>query len=740
MRNNVLRFLSTAIFLVVMISLIVGCAKNADTELPGNINDGTETQSQAEFVFTPTFITIPGEFEYITSISSTADKIFFSVTTRNEENSTYMAKIYSAQTDGTSFTELTNYYPAFFQEDAMGGVSINNIRTDSTGNVFIDEAGYFYTQNPEMEAEETLSYHNLRKLNESGIEYLVDLADFTTDSTWIDSFEIDNEGNIYLYIKGFTDSSIIVLSSDGNESFRIRLTNFNCELLCLPGGSIALIEHDPMLLTLSTINVANKALGESVEVKLSESYYSIFPADSGFDVLLNDGRSLFGLSFETGEKTELLSWDNTAVLVDDLIYIRMFEQDRIMCIERDWNRTTSKNMLELVFLDKVLSTDVPQRTVLTLASIGLNHNLQRAIAQFNRTNQSYRIEVTRYDDPTLLATEITAGKVPDLIDVTGLPYRQYAASGLFKDLYEFIDSDNELARDMFFESILRAVEVNGGLYQVFPTFNIETIIGNSAVLGNEPGWNLDEFRAVILNNPETAIIPFSKTEFVSTAVMLSIDEYVDFENSRANFQRDEFIRLLEYANSLTFDLSIDHFAELFLLASGERVMKQDSLLMFLHIQMYDSLLSGNVVFKGYPTESRNGNLLNLDMGVAITTACVSDEGAWEFVSMLLSKDWQLANIFGFLSNKEAFDISLAAANDFKNRNAAGIAIKPLTQEGIDRIYALIDSLVGAVNVDSALMDIIMEGVNDYFSGRSSAEDTARIIQNRAQTYVSEQSR
>jgi hypothetical protein len=58
---------------------------------------------------------------------------------------------------------------------------------------------------------------------------------------------------------------------------------------------------------------------------------------------------------------------------------------------------------------------------------------------------------------------------------------------------------------------------------------------------------------------------------------------------------------------------------------------------------------------------------------------------------------------------------------------------------VNQVLALIDSASGIASRDEALMNIVMEGAADYFSGRSSAQDAARVIQNRVSIYVAEQS-
>ena len=62
----------------------------------------------------------------------------------------------------------------------------------------------------------------------------------------------------------------------------------------------------------------------------------------------------------------------------------------------------------------------------------------------------------------------------------------------------------------------------------------------------------------------------------------------------------------------------------------------------------------------------------------------------------------------------------------------------LTQEDVDKVMTLIDATYGFANVDTILMNIIMESAEDFFNGRNSAEEIARIAQSRVSIYVAEQ--
>ena len=68
-----------------------------------------------------------------------------------------------------------------------------------------------------------------------------------------------------------------------------------------------------------------------------------------------------------------------------------------------------------------------------------------------------------------------------------------------------------------------------------------------------------------------------------------------------------------------------------------------------------------------------------------------------------------------------------------------IEIKALTGEEVDQIMTLLDSISGIISYDEVLMNIITEGAADFFNGRGSAEDAARVIQSRASIYIAEQS-
>jgi len=400
-----------------------------------------------------------------------------------------------------------------------------------------------------------------------------------------------------------------------------------------------------------------------------------------------------------------------------------------------------------------------ERTVLTLATIYPDNSIRNAVSQFNMTNSKYYIQLIQYSDSgtgdnlhagyTSLTTEIVSGKVPDIICLDGLPYKHYVAKGLLEDIYQFIDTDTQLTRGDLMERVFEAAEIDGKLYQVFPSFHINTLFGNPSIVGEDTGWNMDEFEAVLNANPDADIPmgPWSKSHFIISAVMSNFNEFVDWDAGEVYFDTEHFSKLLEFASMLPLDYKLfgeyPFFNEYDLIFEGRQIMVRTYVSDFSSLQIYRALFGGEIVFKGFPTEDRRGSHFSFNSSLAITTKCVDKSGAWEFIRMVLEKNWQLENIWaGLPTNKAAFDLMLEEAMIQKHEmlywnRGTDLEINALSQKEAEQLLALIDTGTGFSSWDETILKIVLEGADDYFSGRSSIKDALNVIQRRATIYVSE---
>jgi len=401
------------------------------------------------------------------------------------------------------------------------------------------------------------------------------------------------------------------------------------------------------------------------------------------------------------------------------------------------------------------------RIVLTLATFNLDMSIRTAVVSFNTTNPKYRIDVIDYaefntDDDwraglTRLSTEMISGNIPDIIDVANLPFNHYVAKGMLLDIYPLIESDLVLKRSDFIETVLCAAEINGELYRIFPFFSVGMMLGNPQIVGSYPGWNINEIKAVLEANPD-ADYPvgqmLTKPSLLHALFMYGIDEYVDYSAGTVNFDNDEFISLLEFVNALPteFTYGDDFLHEHELIAAGRQIIVAGILSNLDDIQLYRAMFGSDIVFKGMPAANRNGFPLFSNTSFAITAACKDVDGAWAFLRTLFLEDWQNEfSWFGLPVNKNVFDSKLKELmieNEYgprtKSVDGFEIEIKPLTQSDVNQIMEFVNSVSGSVGQDEALWAIIYEGAIDFFSRKSSAQDTARVIQSRASIYISEQ--
>jgi len=758
MKRTVVCLIFALIASMMAAALLTGCGSEPENDF-----------EPPEYVYFPDVVplSLPDGIDWIDNVTVSGDKIYFTASGEFDEDFPFhFNDIFTMDLDGTNIKKLPDYIAAAeFPADAeQGNVQIYSIYIDKTGNIWVAERGEFFYFPEDTDDDDWERWYSrkiveeftrVRKLNDTGSELLsFDIGHLSSGSDWfyISDFAIDDESNIYIG----SDSTIHVLSSEGKPLFTLDVQWVE-RFISMQDGSVAHMGWGGRGRELSKIDVAGRSFSSPVD--LPDNAHNIYSGNDEYSLLFSDNNGLYGIEALTGESVLLLNWIDSDMTLEGLGSITFLSDGRILVTSQTWNSGGARH--ELVFLTKTPYSELPDRITLTLATFYLDWNIRNAIVQFNRSSTTHRISVTDYsefntDDDwqagvTRLSAEIIAGNVPDILDVSNLPFDQYVAKDLLVDLYPLIDSDPELSRGDFLESVLRATEINGGLYKVFPTFSVITMLGHPSVVGSYPGWNMDEFIKVLDSNPDADFAlgqGLTKLNFLQALFMFSMDDFVDRGAGKVNFESNDFIALLEFANTLPDDYDWDNYiSEPELIATGRQIITATGFNSFDDFQMYRAMFGGDIVFKGLPAENRNGFSLTTYTGFAITNKCRDVDGAWEFLRTFLNEDWQNESIwYGMPTNKNAFNKLLEKAmtedeygSRFMSWDGFMLEMETLTQADADQIMALIDSASGSVGQDDALWTIISECASDFFSGKSTAQDAARIIQNRASIYISEQS-
>ena len=771
--------LTAVLLLSLTLLLTAGCRNQPDDELieitdhDGGVEvvDITASHEQG-FIFFPEFTRIAGDFASLSNFVHSNGSLYFTSMVVLDELSS-VEGIYRTDIDGTNITKLTGYSPAIPADDEFGSTSVLDMHVNDDGTLWILERSHFvridipdaFTR-PIWELyeywEDLGSVEKLRKLDSTGAEIkYIDIAALLDENYSFESFQKDSDGNFYIVANLQGTLRIYVLSENGSVQFTLDAFSRDSTLVPMQSGVAVVGQVSAgMPLSLTKIDFASESWGESTP--LPSDTFRVYPNIAGFDVLLTNGISLYGLDTESEEVFELLNWRDNDINGNDIRFATMLHDGSLLCIETRF-LPAGGDIVEMAVFTRKHYSDLPQFITLTLAAFSLSQDLQAAVRLFNRSNPTYKIQIVEYFDPysgdfysglERLSLEIMTGNVPDIFDMAGLPLEVFAARGLLIDLYQLIDSDPELTRNDFMQGVLRAAEIRGGLYHAFPLFSIDTIVGNPSVLGAETSWSVDEFIAVMEANPQ-ADRPLGammrREVFLQTVASLYIDGLIDWEAGTTHFYRDSFVRLLEFAGTFgaQYDFSAPH--EPALIASGRQIMSMSgsplSFASFGDYLIYRAIYGGELIIKGLPTNGASGNVMSIESGIAITAATENVDGAWQFVRTFLTEQWQLENTWrdsGFLTNRAAFEARAeaeVAPRRFSSRIGWGdgweFELDDTTAEDVELILSIIDSLAGTSGMDISLMNIILEGANDFWNDRNSAEEAARIIQSRASIFVAE---
>ena len=619
-------------------------------------------------------------------------------------------------------------------------------------------------------------YTVIRKLDNTGFDliepiFISEIVDFGEDNHLftMPSFSVDAQGNIYYGLNGISNGNsfqiIHILDSEGAvvNSLENRATMLRNSLMLLTNGNVAYYDQGSgQNSSLREIDSETGSWGRTIELPFTSLQVPL-QGNDGFIYYTHNSR-LFSVLPDTDEITEVLNWTASGINHETAVVVDVLADGRIMLITSGFNEDTYGLEIHIVYLTEFSFDDLQERTVLTIATVRLDKEIQAAITEFNRASSTHFIHVADYSvyetagaDGFMaaldrLALDIVTGKIPDMIHVSAhIPFQRYASMGLFEDLYPFIDNDPELSRGSFTDGVLEAAETRGSLYRLFPRFAVLTMLGNPNVLGDNPGWDLVEFSEIIDANPRVDV-PLggwaTRESFLSEILYTYVEHFVDWETGTADFNNDMFIDLLESIASLPLEMdeNFTHNDSPELIATGRQIL---SAVLFSSIEQYleyQMLFGGDIVFKGYPEENGIGNILWPSNSIAMTVTCADKEGAWDFIRSVVTPNWQRRQFDSFFPvNKVEFDGILEKAMlDPEHPGLTGglsgarAEITALTQNEVDQIRDLTANTVGIGGHNRDLWNIISEEASNYFRGQRTAQDTARIIQNRASTFMSEQ--
>ena len=399
--------------------------------------------------------------------------------------------------------------------------------------------------------------------------------------------------------------------------------------------------------------------------------------------------------------------------------------------------------------------DVPDRSVLLLAGCCINDDVIQRVVEFNRSSDQYRIivqNVEEYDSEEALAEGITemtdsilSGNMPDILVTDGLPAETFAARGALADIGELIEKDAELSQTDFLTNVLEAYSTNGKLYYVIPSFRVDTMTGASSVVGDRTSWTFTDAVHLLETLPEgTNLIPeASRSSFLRTMMAYSGSSFIDTSAGTCNFQSQNFLDLLEYAGSLPEEPDADPYGEDYWRNYEAQFREGRTLLAGMPVSSFEGIdyyvngiFGEEVSYIGFPVESGSGSCIKAEECYAISAHSDHIEGAWEFLRYYLTDDYQSGLRQGLPVQEKFFlESSGSALSGSQSPDSGSAASEPMTEKQLEKLLTFLLSVNRRYYENEEITDIMSEETEAFFAGDKTAEETAKIIQNRVQLYL-----
>lgn len=614
-----------------------------------------------------------------------------------------------------------------------------------------------------------------------------DVTAYLTGEARLKSMLTDPLGNVYLVLGeklGWENARILVFDAAGklahtftpesDEALQHAMdglfTDGEGQVYCACSSVEA---SGDRLLQVMELSVSERTLKEVCRLTTGRTTGVSF-AGNGGDILFSEGDVLYQMDLKNGEKKEILRWMDVNINYGDIRELVLRGNGDIGVYRSYANANTGgKWRYEVTLLRDKANGSFPEgsgsegqagtsgsgtpagsgagnqggesgqakeQVVLTYATMQLDDQMRSWIVAYNTEHPECRVEVKEYGGEGTEAgllrqnTDILAGHAPDIIDLANINIGPYIAKGILTDLYPLMDADPEMGREEFVPGILKQYEEDGKLYGVMAGYRLETLMGKESVLGTPFEWTIERMQEALARVPEDGcfVDNLAPLGLLRVLVTKGMGEYLDWENGTCSFDSEEFIKVLELADSMKLKSMDGDMEEN--LASGKVAVNR------IYVESISDYISSVEMFQGekvscvgFPSAQGGSAVVYPFRPMGISGLNGHQDMAWAFVRTLLGEEFQTMEVrFNFPIRLSVLQKRFDQEVEFAEKKGRTIA-----QEDMDALYQVIDVPGGKQTFDKIVWNIISEEAEYYFNGQKSVEDVARTIQNRTRIYVSE---
>ncbi|MCR4690455.1 MAG: extracellular solute-binding protein [Lachnospiraceae bacterium] len=587
----------------------------------------------------------------------------------------------------------------------------------------------------------------------------ISLNDFMTSSfSYIDQIFTDKNNRVYLC--GAND--IIIIDEEGKEQGRVKFDGWINTYGYDKEGNIAFVISNENSQKLTYINPETLKMEEGTECYGGVD--RILPGEGEFDVYVSNTNGIAAFDYK-GNHKDILNWVGSNV---DYSYIGDIQPISDGTFYATKNPEGGEGEYTIVSLTKVAPEKVASKKAITYGGLYISDSIKSEAIRFNKSQDEYQIVLHEYsaeEDPAAkMNADFLAGDVPDILDLSSAAYDKYAAKGMLTDLYTFMEKDPEVKKDDFYENFLKIMETDGKLYYISPLVQINCFAGRKSDLEGKKNLTVQDIMDLEKKyDGDRFFASCGRESVLGTLANSGYADFVDWNTGKCSFDSDEFIKILEYANTYPDDESVEYIETdemIKNLKAGRLVMQECWNISFEDVEMLDTVYDGDFSAIGYPPAEGDGIVGSISDVLAIYSKSENPEGAWAFLKRMFTKEYYAKQLgeggymSGYPIRKDAFEYQVERAKATKEgKDEFGyevypmsgtwemgdiqVDIKPVTDEQVQVIRDLMASVDHKMGYDDDIFNIITEEAGALFSGQKSAKEVAGIIQNRVSTYVNE---
>ena len=551
------------------------------------------------------------------------------------------------------------------------------------------------------------------------------------DDIYINNIFTDSKGNIYLYRNSYV---ITLLSPEGNIINLNILSDVDNSAIAilsnvyLKNDNELLILHyndDWTKLYASTYDQNANTLGEKQEITINLTKYEVMKGITT-DFILYDKDGVYSYNIGDTEVKPIMNSIRSNLATSGFIKVSMIDHNRFIAVYSE----LPDNNKKIGFFTKIDPNDIPDKEVLVLGVNAIDRDLAKRVVDFNKESEIYRITVRDYsvydtmeDDSisfTQMYKDIISGNIPDMLAVDRtMPISDYITNGLLADIGELIEQDEELSQEEFMENVFQAYHVNDKLYYIIPSYSLYTINAKKSIVGDRIGWTMEEMLNIMNELPEGSRMfdaELTRSSFIRNVMAFCGSDFINISTGECRLDSEEFIKYLEFAKNFPEEIDESIYEEdLYWESYESRYREGLTVLMFDSMGYFSGInyginghLLGDFTFVGFPNENRNGAVINIYDSYVISSKSPNIDGAWEFMRYYLTDEYQESLQYALPVNREIFLSKAEKATEIPYyfdengkkieskdnfyMNTEVIPLDPMTQEQVDYVVNFFESV------------------------------------------------